>query len=93
MKRFSILSAAAIAALAACGGSSKPPTFKQPAGTAAVNFSVDDTANKVYTIRLNRNNDLLDPFLRIEDANFVQLAEDDDSGQDLNSLLTFRPHQ
>ncbi|TMA30403.1 MAG: hypothetical protein E6J88_05855 [Deltaproteobacteria bacterium] len=49
MKRFSILSAAAIAVLAACGGSSKPPTFKQPAGTTAVNFSVDDTANKVYT--------------------------------------------
>ena len=49
MKRFSILSAAAIAVLAACGGSSKPPTFKQPAGTTAVNFSVDDTANKVFT--------------------------------------------
>jgi hypothetical protein len=49
MRRLSILSIASIAALAACGGSSpKPPTFTKPAGTVAVNFSVDDTANKVW---------------------------------------------
>lgn len=45
-----IVPAAIVTALAvACGGSSTPaPTngFKQPAGTAAVNFTVDDTANK-----------------------------------------------
>lgn len=47
MKRISIL--AVIAAAAACGGSdSKPPLFKQPAGTVVVGFSVDDTANKVF---------------------------------------------
>ena len=35
-------------ALAACGGSSSPPSngFPQPAGTVAVNFTADDTANK-----------------------------------------------
>ena len=48
MRRLSVLSIASIAALAACGGSSKPPTFTKPAGTVAVNFSVDDSANKVW---------------------------------------------
>jgi hypothetical protein len=43
------LGIASIAALLACGGSSpKPPTFVKPAGTIAVGFSVDDTANKVF---------------------------------------------
>jgi hypothetical protein len=39
-------------ALAACGGSSNSPpsnSFPQPAGSIAVNFTADDTANKVYT--------------------------------------------
>lgn len=41
-------------ALAACGSSSKTETppyngFVQPAGTVAVTFAVDDTANKVFT--------------------------------------------
>jgi hypothetical protein len=38
-------------ALAACGSSSDAPPpagFTQPAGTVAVNFTVDDTANKVW---------------------------------------------
>src|SRR5438128_12662313 len=49
MKHLSILSLASIATLIACGGSSsKPPTYVKPAGTVAVNFSVDDTANKVF---------------------------------------------
>jgi hypothetical protein len=50
MKHLSIFSLASItAALVACGGSSpKPPTFIKPPGTVAVNFSVDDTANKVW---------------------------------------------
>ncbi len=34
--------------LAACG-EDKKPTFVQPTGTVAVNFTVDDTANKVFT--------------------------------------------
>src|SRR5437660_1372237 len=49
MRILSRLGIATVAALAACGGSTpKPPTFTQPAGTVAVNFSVDDTANKVW---------------------------------------------
>lgn len=55
MRRLEILGAAVLAVtLAACGGSSSKstpatPGFPQPAGTVAVNFSVDDTANKVFT--------------------------------------------
>src|SRR5437870_6132320 len=45
MKKLFVLG---IAALAACGGEDKKPTFTKPAGTVAVNFSVDDTANKVF---------------------------------------------
>ncbi|MCA1827300.1 MAG: hypothetical protein ABR567_01840 [Myxococcales bacterium] len=49
MKHLPILTLASIATLIACGGSSsKPPTYVKPAGTVAVNFSVDDTANKVF---------------------------------------------
>lgn len=56
MRRLEILGAALSAmALAACGSSSSggggttTPGFPQPAGTVAVNFSVNDTANKVFT--------------------------------------------
>jgi hypothetical protein len=49
MRKLFGLGIASIAAFVACGGSNpKPPTFVQPAGTVAVNFSVDDTANKAY---------------------------------------------
>jgi hypothetical protein len=49
MRKLFGLGIASIAALLACGGSNpKPPTFTKPPGTVAVNFSVDDTANKVY---------------------------------------------
>lgn len=55
MRRLQILGVALGAmALAACGSKSDstttpPPTgFPKPAGTVAVSFSVDDTANKVY---------------------------------------------
>ena len=46
MKRISILTV--IAAALACGGSSKPPLFKQPAGTVAVGITIDDSANQVF---------------------------------------------
>ncbi len=55
MRRIEILGAALVAmALAACGGgggggTTTTPGFPQPAGTVAVNFTVDDTANKVFT--------------------------------------------
>ena len=55
MKLLKMLSLAVFAvAASACGSSSDstptpPPGFTQPAGTVAVSFSVDDTANKVFT--------------------------------------------
>jgi len=55
MKLTKILGLAVLSvSAAACGDSSSTPTpppagFTQPAGTVAVNFTVDDTANKVYT--------------------------------------------
>jgi len=54
MKELKILGATILAvAVSACGGSSSSPPppegFPQPTGTVAVNFSVDDTANKVFT--------------------------------------------
>lgn len=53
MRSLSILTIASLG-LAACGGSQNnapppaPPTWTKPAGAVAVNFSVDDSANKVY---------------------------------------------
>jgi hypothetical protein len=55
MKQLKMLGLAVLAVTAAaCGSSSDPgptptPPFPQPTGTVAVNFKVDDTANKVYT--------------------------------------------
>ncbi|MBL0275841.1 MAG: hypothetical protein IPQ24_07005 [Anaeromyxobacter sp.] len=52
MKRVSwMIAAALVTTLAACGSSSDPaptPGFPQPAGTIAVNFKIDDTANQVW---------------------------------------------
>jgi hypothetical protein len=53
MKELRILGLAVLAVgLASCGEDSTttppPPVFQQPAGTVAVSFAVDDTANKVY---------------------------------------------
>lgn len=51
MKRLTIISAiAAGLALAACGSSSDPVDtgFAQPAGTVAISFTVDDTANQLF---------------------------------------------
>jgi hypothetical protein len=58
-------------------------------------FAVNMVAGKSYTIRHNRlnNNTHLDPFLRLEDSNFAQLAQDDDSGGFQNALLVFSPAQ
>jgi serine protease Do len=46
----------------------------------------------VYTIdMLSPNGKRLDPYLRLEDGKGAQLAEDDDSGGNLNSRILFRP--
>ena len=52
-------------------------------------YSVNLKAGKAYTIDLR--SDAFDSFLRVHDARFRKLAEDDDSGGDLHSRLTFRP--
>jgi hypothetical protein len=55
MKQLKMLGLAVLTVTAAaCGSSSDPgptptPPFPQPAGTVAVNFKVDDTANKVFS--------------------------------------------
>ncbi|MBI3412227.1 MAG: DUF4339 domain-containing protein [Planctomycetes bacterium] len=46
------------------------------------------TAGRTYTIDME--SEQLDAFLRLEDANGVQLALDDDSGEDLNARIIFR---
>ena len=68
MKKMAVLAVGA--ALAACGSSSSSSggtPFPQPAGTVAVNFRVDDRANKVYTAGQLRwkGSLLVDPTTRI----------------------------
>ena len=53
MKKLTLLAAVLLSmSLVACGGDDDDdndnPGFQQPAGTVAVNFVVDDTANKVW---------------------------------------------
>lgn len=57
--------------------------------------TINMVAGKTYTIRHDRrdNNAGFDPYLRLEDSNFVQLAADDDSGGNLNALLIYQPAQ
>jgi hypothetical protein len=63
-------------------------------------FTVNMTAGKTYTIRHNHTNqnnfnnpNLFDPYLRLEDSNMNEVARDDDSGGNLNALITYRPTQ
>jgi predicted Zn finger-like uncharacterized protein len=51
--------------------------------------TVELTAGKTYRIFMAKNDPLLDPYLRLEDASGKQLAADDDSGGDLNALIMF----
>jgi hypothetical protein len=48
MKKLTIVGVGFLGLVLACG-EDKKPTFVQPAGTVAVNFTVDDSANKVFT--------------------------------------------
>jgi hypothetical protein len=46
---------------------------------------------KTYVITMTSED--FDPYLRVESPTGVNLAEDDDSGGDLNALIVFRPTQ
>jgi hypothetical protein len=53
---------------------------------------IDFVQGKTYVIDLVcKKNGMFDPYLRLEDPRGVQLAEDDDSGGNLNSRITFKP--
>jgi predicted secreted protein len=51
------------------------------------------TAGRTYTFNLDgtASSGLPDPYLRVYNSSGIQLASDDDSGQGLNSQLTFSP--
>jgi hypothetical protein len=55
---------------------------------AAKMYLVKMTADKTYTIDMESEE--FDTFLRLEDEKGKELAQDDDSGGDLNARLTFR---
>ncbi|MCI0639310.1 MAG: PPC domain-containing protein [Gemmataceae bacterium] len=54
-------------------------------------FQVKMGAGKAYTITMNTNDADFDPFVIVHDKDGKQLAFDDDSGGQLNSLLKFSP--
>ena len=66
--------------------------FRQ--GARAKRYSCEMVAGKTYTIDMIRTNQqqLFDPFLRLE-QNGTTLLEDDDSGGNLNSRIVYRPQQ
>jgi serine protease Do len=60
-------------------------------GKLGKTYSVQMKAGQTYTIELNSND--LDSYLYLFDAKGKKLAEDDDSGGDLNSRIVFRPER
>ena len=54
-------------------------------------YSVKMTAGRNYTIDLESADADFDPWLRLTDARFQKLAEDDDSGGGLNSRIMYTP--
>ncbi len=59
-------------------------------------FAIKMEAGKTYSIQLRRRNVRnqfldFDPYLRIQDKDFTELAHDDDSGGDQDSLIIFQP--
>lgn len=51
--------------------------------------SVNLAEDKTYVIEMTKQEGDLDPYLRLEDADGNQLAEDDDSGGNLNARILF----
>ncbi len=58
-------------------------------GRLAERYPVRLRAGQTYTVELHSVD--FDAYLRIEDAAGVTLAEDDDSGEDLDARIVFRP--
>ena len=57
----------------------------------ALTYQIKLAADKTYVIHMvSPNPEALDPFLRLLDAAGKQLAEDDDSGGDLDARIVFR---
>lgn len=52
-------------------------------------FTFNASAGQMIEVALLAGEDGLDPYLQLEDAEGQLLAEDDDGGQDLNSLLSY----
>jgi predicted Zn finger-like uncharacterized protein len=72
-------------------------TFQDPVdptapGCRAKLYQIDLQAGRTYQIDMvSPNPNVLDPFLRIEDMNGRELAQDDDSGGNLNARIIFSP--
>lgn len=67
-----------------------PPDALCPDVTCKV-YAVRLEAGRTYTIDMMSAE--FDPFLRLENAEFVELASDDDSGGDLNARIDFTPRE
>jgi pre-peptidase len=67
----------------------KDPKLQKP----AKKYGVHLTKDKTYIIDLVSDDKDFDPYLRLLDRNGKELAEDDDSGGDLNSRIIYSPTQ
>ncbi|MBX9680604.1 MAG: PPC domain-containing protein [Gemmataceae bacterium] len=56
-------------------------------------YSVKLSKGTQYQIDLVRNDNNLDPYLKLQDANGKDLAQDDDGGGNLNSRIRYTPAQ
>jgi predicted Zn finger-like uncharacterized protein len=54
-------------------------------------YQVRLTANRTYTIDMRRQAPDIDPYLRLVDANGINLSADDDSGGDRDARIVFTP--
>jgi len=65
------------------------PRDRVRGGSVCKVFTLNMTAGKTYQIDMIKNDFALDPFLRLEDPAGNHLAQDDDSGGNLNARLIF----
>jgi len=67
-----------------------PPDPKEPQFRCKM-FELELQQGRTYTIDMTSN--AFDAYLRLEDANGMQLMEDDDSGGNLNARMVFTPNR